>query len=104
MLRYTGQEVPVEHDLACTTRRFSRVRRGGAGWKRSAVIETQPPYIGVFIGVPTGVWCTVLLFGERRDELAAEGRDIPDHAAPDQMKSSRSSHKRSPEVVSPRSQ
>ena len=35
---------------------------------------------------PLGVWCTVLLFGERRDELAAEGRDIPDHAAPDQVK------------------
>jgi hypothetical protein len=68
------------------------VRGGGAGGKRSAVIESQPPYIGayigVFIGVPTGVTCTVLLFGERRDELAAEGRDIPDHAAPDQVKMS----------------
>jgi hypothetical protein len=63
------------------------VRGGGAGGKRSAVIESQPPYIGVFIGVPTGVSCTVLLFGERRRELvAAEGRDIRDHAAPDQVK------------------
>jgi hypothetical protein len=64
------------------------VSGGGAGGKRSAVIESQPPYIGVFIGVPTGVSCTVLLFGECRDELAAEGRDIRDHAAPDQMKMS----------------
>ena len=62
------------------------MRGGGAGGKRSVVIETQLPYIGVFIGVPTGVWCTVLLFGERRDELAAEGRDIRDHAAPDRVK------------------
>jgi hypothetical protein len=93
MPRYTGQEVRVEHDLACTTRRCSRLRGGGAGGKRSAVIESQPPYIGayigVFIGVPTGVTCTVLLFGERRDELAAEGRDIPDHAAPDGWESGR---------------
>ena len=40
-------------------------------------------------------WCTdrwvaaPLLFGERGDQLAAEGRDIGDHAAPDRVKRNR---------------
>ena len=41
---------------------------------------------------PQGIhWCICwfatppLPFGERRDELAAEGRDVRDHAAPDRV-------------------
>ena len=39
-----------------------------------------------YIRVPTGVRASPLPFSERCDELAAEGRDVGDHAAPHRVK------------------
>ncbi len=44
-------------------------------------LELRTPPIGVDAGV-CGRAASPLLFGERGDELAAEGRDVRDHAAP----------------------
>jgi hypothetical protein len=56
---------------------------GGCLLKRSERPQAQGTVAsGPIIGVPI----PPLLFGKRRDELAAEGRDVLDHAAPDQVK------------------